>query len=119
MPVPIGDAEILTQYVPADAVAPARPVAEDQDAVSVLVGRLRVEAAAERIRSTGRPATGDRVRHAPAGVVRARGFTLTRTPTPRNPLHVSLTRGGGWDDAAAQLLDRCFVDAGAWVGTDA
>lgn len=118
MPEPVGDAETLTQYVLAGGAAPVRPLTEDQSTVSVLAGRLRVEAAAIAARISGRPGPGDRVRHAPAGIVRARGFTLTRTPTARNPLHVSIGRDGGWDDEAADLLDRCFVDAGAWAGGD-
>lgn len=102
----------ITQFVFADADADPvnvpRP-ARDHDGLSVIQGVLDTPGAAKYVRfQVHIPYEGDGVRHAQVSNLRAAGFVVKRTPTRRNPIHVSVSTEAEWDAECGQRFDQCF-----------
>lgn len=82
--------------------------------ISMIWGRIGVDEAAMIV--TGRARSPlCRVRQCLAGDLRRRGFKVVHTPTPRNPMHVSVYlpgTDGQWDNDEADRFDEAFVRGG-------
>ncbi|BFU47885.1 hypothetical protein [Krasilnikovia sp. MM14-A1004] len=84
--------------------------------MSLILGRQTPMAAALLVTKTVQP--GAAARYTTVGRLRAVGFEVRHSPTPGNPLHVSVYPPSDsegfkeWDDAMASTFDQCFTCAG-------
>jgi hypothetical protein len=111
----LGDDTWLTQWGAHDNLAGGRVFRNrprpqvDVDGVSLFLGRLRPADASRRLRVPFEPKVHV-VRYVRVGEFRACGFTVTHTPTKRNPAHVSVAFPGEWADREAERFDACCSD---------
>jgi len=100
----IRDEEYVSQYGSRLTGQPEfrdRPREKDHGALSSILGQVTAAEARRRVRQAGSPNSGDGVRYAKVGDLRAHGFTVTHSPWPRNTKHVSIRYPGDWDDQVA------------------
>ena len=108
----IDDAHWLTQYgaqTADQAVANFRSAPRPNEAdMSLLLGRLEPMVAEILVRKY---ITGTAMaRYALARSLREAGFKVEHTPSPMNPLHVSVFPATNWDAASAEGFHSCFTD---------
>lgn len=115
----LADSQELTQYGsstnPAHDDKPFRQKLRerDQGSVSLMTGHCTPE---EASLATGHIAAqpGDGARYTTAGELRAAGFTVTHSPTRRNPDHVSVAAPGDWSVDCGEEFAKCF-DRVEWL----
>ncbi len=103
------DHEQLTQYGTLSGGFHRMPRPSDQNSLSLLAGWWSLEQATKQVRKTD-VAPDDAVRYCTAGALRLQGFEPKRTPTRRNPEHVSveLQEGSIWNETNCNAFDACF-----------
>lgn len=105
---PIDDEEWLTQYGTQGQPFRNEPRWSQENEVSLLLGRLSVERAAELVTRRRLFPDHDRTRYTTAGSLRRQGFRVTHTPTKRNSAHVSVGRDDDWGSSCCTAFDGCF-----------
>ena len=104
--------DVVTQYGHVRDGKPQfrnRPRARIEAGLSVLSGRWSVRDATLLVaRRDLRPE--DAVRYAQVARLRDVGFSMTPTPTRRNPDHATIEFIGSWDDEVGRLFDDCFTE---------
>lgn len=106
---PIGDHELLTQYVFGGEEPRNVPRPSDRDGLSALRGQSTLQEAARFVRKARWPHEGDSVRHVLVRDLREAGFIVDHTPNRRNPLHTSIRIEAQWNVDVAHAFDACFA----------
>lgn len=81
--------------------------------MSLILGRVDAATASKAVRRIS--VANAIVRYSTAGTFRAKGFTVTHTPTPKRANHVSVfppmigDKLAEWDNDMAKLFDSCFT----------
>lgn len=77
--------------------------------LSLILGRQSARDVGLFVRRHSSPK--DRARYTTVGLLRLANFTVRHTPSPGNPLHVSveLPGEGPWDESLETEFDKCFT----------
>lgn len=100
----------LTQYGRHSSGFRRKP-RKSEAAISLILGRLTLEQTVQIVPETEEPTEDDRVRYVLAERLIEQGFEALRTPTRKNPDHVSVAWPGDWDDDVADTFESCFEGA--------
>lgn len=110
--------QILTQYgmTMPDGTAPFHnePREGKENELSLLEGQLKAEEAARYVlgnrRALFKPER-HKARYTTVSELQTSGFTVTRSPSKKIPIHVSVGCDAEWDEATRIVFDSCFVDS--------
>lgn len=118
----LADGEELTQYGsstnPAHDDKPFRQKLRERDegSVSLMIGHCTPTEAALSVGHLA-PHRGDGARYTTVGELRGAGFTVTHSPNPRNPGHVSVAAEGDWTAERGSEFAKCFKQV-EWLGQE-